>query len=133
MPALHVLAGVLRRGDGRILLTQRPEGRAHAGYWEFPGGKREPGERRRAALARELHEELGLRITSASPLLRYSWDYPERQVDLDFWLVDAWEGEPESREAQCFEWVAPASLATRELLPANRRVVEWLAQQKGLN
>lgn len=130
MPALHVLAGVVRRADGHVLLTQRPEGRAHAGYWEFPGGKREPGERRRAALARELHEELGLRVTHASPLLRYHWDYPERRVDLDFWLVEGWEGEPESREAQCFAWVPQSQIGLRALLPANQRLVEWLAQQE---
>ncbi len=129
MPALHVLAGVVRRADGHILLTQRPAGRAHAGYWEFPGGKREPGEPRRAALVRELHEELGLRITRAEPLLRYHWDYPERRVDLDFWLVEGWEGEPESREAQRFAWVPQSQIALRALLPANQRLVAWLAQQ----
>ncbi len=103
-PLIHVAAGVLQRADGDVLLAQRPEGKIAAGYWEFPGGKIEPGESARAALARELHEELGITVRAARPLIRFRHDYSDRSVVLDTWLVSAFDGDPVGREAQAFRW-----------------------------
>lgn len=120
--ALEVVAGILLRHDGRILLAQRPGGRYHAGLWEFPGGKREPGEGRREALARELEEELGLTLLRAAPLVGFEYAYPTRRVALDFWQVTDWSGRPVAHEGQAWAWVWPATLMDLPLLAANRRL-----------
>ncbi len=109
-PLIHVAAGVLQRANGEVLLAQRPEGKIAAGYWEFPGGKIEPGESARSALERELHEELGISVRAARPLIRFRHDYSDRSVVLDTWLVTAFEGEVQGREAQAFRWTSVNSL-----------------------
>ncbi|MCC5861662.1 MAG: NUDIX domain-containing protein [Gammaproteobacteria bacterium] len=124
--ALAVVAGILVRDDGRVLLAQRPAGRDHAGLWEFPGGKREPGERRRQALARELEEELGLTLARAAPLVAFEYVYPGRRVALDFWWVTDWSGAPVAREGQAWAWLQPDELLDLPLLAANRRLALWL-------
>jgi 8-oxo-dGTP diphosphatase len=86
---VRVAAAVILRADGRVLLAQRPPGKAYAGYWEFPGGKLEPGESPRAALDRELHEELGLRVRRAAPWLVQRFVYPHAHVELHFFRVYA--------------------------------------------
>jgi 8-oxo-dGTP diphosphatase len=120
---IHVLAGALVAPDGRVLLAQRPEGKHLAGGWEFPGGKKDPGETRRAALARELREELGVELRSARPLIRFEHIYPDRVVDLDVWRVDAWAGEPRGLDGQALAWCPVAELEAQGLLPADRPVV----------
>jgi mutator protein MutT len=118
----HVVAGIAIRHDGRVLVAQRPEGRELAGYWEFPGGKREPGETRREALRRELAEELGLDVLQTEPLLRFTERRATRAVDLDFWLITAWRGTPVPLEFQAFAWLRPVQLPAQGLLPANHRL-----------
>ena len=86
---LHVMAGVLRRHDGHVLITERPAGKHLAGCWEFPGGKLDPGEAPRDGLARELHEELGICLVAAEPLLVLPWRYGTKELLLDTWLVVA--------------------------------------------
>ncbi len=110
-PLIHVAAGVLRRASGDVLFTQRPEGKIAAGWWEFPGGKIEQGEAGIDALHRELEEELGVRVRTARPLIRFRHEYSNRSVLLDTWLVSAFDGEPQSREQQAFRWVMPSALA----------------------
>ncbi len=126
---LEVVAGIVSRADGRVLLAQRPGGRDHAGLWEFPGGKREPGESRREALARELNEELGLTLARAAPMVAFEYVYPARRVALDFWWVTDWSGAPVAREGQAWAWVRPAELLDLPLLAANRRLALqlWLS------
>ncbi|MFP5358033.1 MAG: Nudix family hydrolase [Gammaproteobacteria bacterium] len=114
-PLIPVACGVLRNGAGEVLMAQRPPGKIAAGYWEFPGGKIEPGEDPLAALDRELHEELGVRIRHARPLIRFTHSYRDRRVSLDTWLIDAFHGEPRAREAQTLAWRRPPQL--RELAP----------------
>jgi mutator protein MutT len=99
-----VAVGVLIERDaagpeGRFLLTSRPEGKVYAGYWEFPGGKLEAGETRRAGLRRELHEELGITIGAAQPWQQEMFDYPHARVRLHFCKVYDWQGAFEMREA----------------------------------
>ncbi len=119
---LQVVAGVLRDDSGRVLLAQRPAGRTHAGLWEFPGGKIEPGESADLALRRELAEELGVRIGTLRPLLRVPWRYPERDIVLDVLEVDAFDGEPHGREGQQLAWVAPQDLWKWPMPAADRPV-----------
>ena len=105
----EVAVGVLIERDaagreGRFLLTSRPEGKVYAGYWEFPGGKFEPGETLAQALARELHEELGITIGAVHPWQQELFDYPHARVRLHFCKVYDWAGEFEMREGQQMTW-----------------------------
>ena len=84
-------AVMLRAGGTEFLLAQRPEGKVYAGYWEFPGGKVEPGESVRDALIRELQEELGITVTACSPWLTRQFTYPHATVRLNFWRVTAYK------------------------------------------
>jgi len=124
---IDVAAGLILHRDGRLLLGQRPEGKPWAGWWELPGGKLEPGETVLQALARELHEELGIRVTEAWPWVTYVHAYPHTTVRLAFCQVTAWEGEPNGLENQRLQWVDPAHAGTvGELLPATLPPLRWL-------
>ena len=123
---MHVMAGVLLDGTGRVLLAQRPAGKHLAGFWEFPGGKREAGETPLAALARELLEELGIHVRSAEALIRLPWRYGDRELLLDAWRVSSWRGEPRSLEAQPLQWMLPASVDPVLLAPADRVILAAL-------
>ena len=124
---VQVAAAVIERADGSVLLAQRPHGKAYAGYWEFPGGKLEPGETPRAALVRELHEELGIAVTKASPWLVQEFVYPHAHVELHFFRVRAWDGDPVGHDGQAFAWQDPRDVRVAPLLPANTRVMQALA------
>jgi 8-oxo-dGTP diphosphatase len=126
METIQVVAAVLKDEAGRVLINQRPSGKPWAGYWEFPGGKIEAGESPRAALARELHEELGLAVHEARPWLQLHHDYPERRVHLDVWRVSRFSGVAQSHEGQTLAWLRPGELGSRELLPADAPIVKAL-------
>ncbi|HEB67612.1 MAG TPA: Nudix family hydrolase [Gammaproteobacteria bacterium] len=117
-----VAVGVIRDGN-RILLAKRPDHVHQGGRWEFPGGKREPGEDRFAALARELEEELGIRPRGARPLIRIRHDYPDKSVELDVWSVTAYTGEPRGREGQLIHWIDQDELPGLDFPAANRPIV----------
>lgn len=123
---IEVVAGVLRDGLGRVLLAQRPAGKHLAGSWEFPGGKREPGERDLSALERELAEELGIVVESARPWLALTHAYPELTVRLKLFEVDAWQGEPRGHEGQALRWVEPACMNELPMPAADRPIVRAL-------
>jgi 8-oxo-dGTP diphosphatase len=123
---VHVVAGVLRDVRGRILLARRTAGRDLAGAWEFPGGKVEPGETPLAALARELHEELGIRIGAAEPFIAVPQSYPAKRIVLDVYTVTAFEGTPRGREKQALAWAPADRLAGYPMPPADRPVVAAL-------
>nr|WP_240900873.1 Nudix family hydrolase [Thioalkalivibrio sp. XN8] len=128
VPRIHVVAGVLQDEAGDVLVAQRPPGKSLAGGWEFPGGKLAAGEGRLEGLARELEEELGIRLDPARcrPLIRYVHRYPERVVELDVWRVGAWNGELHGRENQALDWRRPEVLLASGLLPADAPVVNAL-------
>jgi 8-oxo-dGTP diphosphatase len=123
---VEVAAAVILRADGHFLLAQRPEGKVYAGYWEFPGGKVERGEPARAALMRELREELGIEVTHACPWITREYVYPHAHVRLNFFRVLGWEGEPRSREAQALSWQGRGAINVSPLLPANGPVLRAL-------
>ncbi len=123
---IAVVAAVLQQADGRFLLAQRPQGKAYAGYWEFPGGKVEDGESTQAALSRELHEELGIEVTAAYPWLIREFDYPHADVRLHFFRVRGWRGELQGRESQAFAWQRLEAIDVAPLLPANGPIMRAL-------
>lgn len=129
-PVVDVAVGVLIDGDGRFLLTSRPEGKVYAGYWEFPGGKLEAGESVEEALRRELHEELGITIGAAVPWRIELVDYPHARVKLNFCKVFAWSGEFEMRERQSMSWQT-LPVAEQPVLPGTVPVLQWFAEERG--
>ncbi|MFK8054169.1 MAG: 8-oxo-dGTP diphosphatase MutT [Woeseiaceae bacterium] len=129
MRSIHVAAGILVR-DGHALIAQRPAGSHGEQFWEFPGGKVEPGETASQALLRELREEIGVSIQSAEPALQISHQYEKHHVDLDFFLVLKWSGDPCGREGQKIDWCSIDALDRVEFLPANQPVTDWLKSQR---
>ncbi|MDA8093590.1 MAG: Nudix family hydrolase [Betaproteobacteria bacterium] len=123
---IDVAAAIVERSDGRVLLARRPEGKAYAGFWEFPGGKFEPGEGAQHALARELEEELGIRVKTAYPWVTRVFAYPHATVRLHFHRVVDWAGEPFGREHQMLSWQRLDALDIAPLLPANQPIVHAL-------
>jgi len=123
---VEVAAAILLR-DGEYLLAQRPQGKVYAGYWEFPGGKVEPGETLCDAMQRELHEELGIVIDAASPWLSREFSYPHADVRLKFFRVTSWHGEIAPAEHSGLVWVKIGDTPTVEpVLPANGPILRAL-------
>jgi 8-oxo-dGTP diphosphatase len=123
---VEVAAAVIEAGDGRVLMASRPAGKAYAGWWEFPGGKVEPGETPRQALERELQEELGIRVTEAWPWLNRSFVYPHAHVMLRFFRVTGWQGEPRALEGQTLAWTPVQAPEVHPILPANGPILKGL-------
>lgn len=117
---LTVVAAAMLR-EGRVLVQQRPSGTPMAGLWEFPGGKVEPGETPEHALARELHEELGIGVDPAAlvPLTFASEALGDRHLLLLLYRLDRWQGAPEPRHASALCWADHATLRTLPMPPAD--------------
>jgi 8-oxo-dGTP diphosphatase len=124
--AVEVAAAVILRPDGSFLLARRPEGKVYAGYWEFPGGKVEPGESAEAALAREVYEELGVKVERAYPWITRVFTYPHATVRLRFFRVLSFRGEPHPRENQGIAWQRLGAPMLEPVLPANAPVLAAL-------
>ena len=127
---VDVAVGVLIDAAGNFLLTSRPEGKVYAGYWEFPGGKLEAGETVEQALARELHEELGITTGQIQRWREELVDYPHALVRLHFCKVLDWSGELQMREAQSFAW-QQIPVKVGPVLPGTVPVLQWLAADIG--
>lgn len=125
---IHVVAAAIEDARGHVLIAQRPTGKHMAGAWEFPGGKLESGEAPLEALARELHEELGIEVGSGPhrPVRRISHSYPDRDVLIDVWRVREFVGMPRGMDAQALRWCTPDELERAELLPADKPIVAAL-------
>ncbi|MDO7595012.1 MAG: (deoxy)nucleoside triphosphate pyrophosphohydrolase [Burkholderiaceae bacterium] len=122
----EVAVGIVQRSDGQYLLTTRPQGKAYAGYWEFPGGKLEAQESVVAALRRELKEEINITIADAEMVRTDVVDYPHALVRLHFCLITQWSGEIQMREQQTFAW-SDLPTALSPILPGTVPVLAWLA------
>lgn len=123
----EVVAAVIFNADGSYLLAQRPAGKAYAGYWEFPGGKVEPGESLEQAIRREIREELGLDILSAYPWLTRTHVYEHASVRLHFMRVREWRGTPRGLEGQQFAFQTPGKETVAPMLPANGPILKAVA------
>ncbi|RUL76902.1 Nudix family hydrolase [Dyella choica] len=125
---MHVMAGVLRDAQGRVLLAQRPAGKHLAGFWEFPGGKLESGELPQPAMVRELREELGVLVEPQDgvPLIRVPWHYGDRGLLIDAWQFTSWRGSPASLEGQTLQWQMPWEVDPTTLAPADRPILQAL-------
>ena len=132
MRLVLVAAVALIDADGRVLIAQRPEGKAMAGLWEFPGGKVEPGETPEGALIRELEEELGISTWSSclAPLSFASHAYPEFHLLMPLYACRKWEGVPQAREHSALRWAKVYDLVRFPMPPADRPLVailrDWL-------
>jgi 8-oxo-dGTP diphosphatase len=129
-PIILVVAVALIDADGRVLLAERPEGRSLAGFWEFPGGKVEPGETPEAALIRELAEELGIDVAAAclAPLSFASHAYDDFHLLMPLYVCRRWSGMVTPREGQRLRWVRASDLGTLPLPPADRPLVPMLQE-----
>ncbi|MEP6740428.1 MAG: NUDIX domain-containing protein [Caldimonas sp.] len=127
---VDVAVGVLIDAEGRFLLTSRPAGKVYAGWWEFPGGKLEAGETVAAALARELHEELGIAIVAVVPWNVTRMDYAHARVRLHFCKVLEWQGDFEMREDQAMAWQT-LPVQVFPVLPGTLPVLDWFAAEQG--
>jgi 8-oxo-dGTP diphosphatase len=127
-PTVLVSAVALIDVDGRVLLTRRPEGKAMAGLWEFPGGKVEPGETPEAALIRELEEEIAINTWQSclAPLTFASHGYDDFHLLMPLFACRKWEGTPAGREGQRIEWVRVNRLRDYPMPPADVPLVAML-------
>jgi 8-oxo-dGTP diphosphatase len=123
-----VAACALVDADGRVLLAQRPAGRAMAGLWEFPGGKVEAGERPEQTVIRELSEELGISVTQAclAPLTFASHAYPDFHLLMPLYVCRRWEGAVTPKEGQELVWVRPNRLREYDMPPADAPLISHL-------
>lgn len=124
MTTIVVTAAVVER-DGTFLVTRRQKGTHLEGYWEFPGGKCEPGETLVAALARELKEELAVDASVGDEMVSTTHAYPEQQVELHFFRCELM-GEPRPQLGQEMRWVSRAEFATLAFPPADAALIEIL-------
>ncbi|MEK1851936.1 MAG: (deoxy)nucleoside triphosphate pyrophosphohydrolase [Phyllobacterium sp.] len=127
-PILLVTACALVDADGRVLLTQRPEGKTLAGLWEFPGGKVDPGETPEESLIRELHEELGITVKPAclAPLTFASHTYETFHLLMPLFICRRYEGIPRPLEGQALKWVRPKDMRDYPMPPADIPLIPFL-------
>jgi 8-oxo-dGTP diphosphatase len=124
-----VTACALLDADNRVLIGQRPPGKAMAGLWEFPGGKVEPGETPEDAIIREIAEELGVIVTKPclAPLTFASFDYPDFHLLMPLYVCRRWEGTPVAREHSALKWVRANRLRDYPMPPADEPLISHLA------
>lgn len=123
---LWVAVGIIKSAAGEVLVAQRHASADQGGLWEFPGGKRELGESARAALDRELQEELGIHVQKAHSWLNYRHSYQRYTVIFDCWLIESFSGEPVGCEGQPLRWVGLGDLNNYEFPEGNKPIIAAL-------
>lgn len=133
MKIMLVAACALVDSDNRVLVAQRPEGKALAGLWEFPGGKVEAGERPEECLIRELGEELGITVKEAclAPLTFASHGYEDFHLLMPLWICRRWEGAVQRKEHQALKWVRAGALRELDMPPADAPLIPPLVDLLG--
>lgn len=129
MKELEIAVGIIVDPQRRIFITQRKASSHLAGFWEFPGGKVEPGETAEQALFRELQEEIGIQVSSARWLKCRDYCYSDKHLNLHFFLVEQWQGEPYGREGQEGQWVAIDKLDYYQFPEVNQQIITLLQSQ----
>ena len=130
---IHVAVGVILDAEGQVLIALRDPSRHQGNLWEFPGGKVEPGEGVREALARELLEEVHLEVLGCAPFLEVRHDYGDKRVFLDVWRVERFRGEAQGREGQPLRWVPLTELSRYAFPRANDVIVQKLTESRHLD
>jgi len=123
---IHVAVGVIRDKNSQYLISKRSENLHQGGLWEFPGGKVEANETNYQALCRELHEELDIKVLHAEPLIKITHSYPDKQVLLDVWLVDSFNGSVVSLQQQPIKWISYNELSNYSFPEANKAILTCL-------
>ena len=123
---MRVVAAALYDAERRVLIAERPAGKHMAGRWEFPGGKVTTGETDAQALARELAEELGIRVLGARFMLALTHEYEDVSVELSLWIIERFSGEPRGLDGQRLTWVHPRELDAEDILEADKPFIEAL-------
>lgn len=125
-PHHHVVCAIIVNAANQVLVAQRSAHQYYAGYWEFPGGKCEPGETLHQALTRELHEELAIDVEDAVPWMVIEHEYPPYVITLHIWQVMRYRGEPVGHEGQQVAWMDREQLLTLKFPEANDPIVDAL-------
>jgi len=120
----HIVLAIILKNERQILIAKREEKLFQGGFWEFPGGKVETGESSNKALYRELREELNISIIEASPLLKFEYEYPEKLLLLDVWVVNSFSGEATGNEGQTVTWIPIDELSSYQFPAANKRILD---------
>jgi mutator protein MutT len=129
-PHFHVTAGLVWK-DGKLLITRRPEGSHLAGYWEFPGGKQEPGESLEACLEREIQEELGMKVKAVKHLLQIDHDCETKSITLHLFQCSWLNGAPTPIGCDELRWVKPGELANYQLPPPDVQLLPLIQNLAG--
>ena len=126
MPSILVAVAVIKNKHNEVLVALRQAHQHQGGLWEFPGGKVEESEIIYEALCREINEELGLTILSATPLMALEYQYSDKAVHLDIWCVDKFEGKAQGKEGQTIQWMSIADLNESNFPAANIAIINKL-------
>ena len=124
MKTIHVAVGIIYNLQQQILIAKRAEHKHQGGCWEFPGGKVETGETVRQALYRELQEEIGIEVVTASPLMTINHNYSDKQILLDVWQVTEFTGIARGNEGQAVHWVNIEECSDYQFPEANRGIIK---------
>ncbi len=127
---IHVVAGLIYNSErDKILIAKRPVHSHQGGLWEFPGGKVAAGEIAYQALCRELREELAIEVTGATPLFSESYDYPDKGIQFESWIVESFTGLAKGNEGQEIAWVTLSDLGAYDFPAANRMVLDYIQRR----
>lgn len=125
---IHVAVGIVLNKQQQVLVAERAAHKHQGGMWEFPGGKVEPGESVFDALKRELEEEINIHVTQATEWMKFPYEYSDKKLLLDAWIITEFEGEAHGKEGQAIRWVAPTEISSLKIPDGNILIVEKLLE-----